>query len=86
MQDALDLERATSAYPAAELGNARVRWVSDRIHWVAAHGGEASAAKARRLAQYAVRFRPERNNAIRMLRLRPVGYALHNHGQRLQTH
>lgn len=72
-QDALDLEMATSAYPSAELGKTDVRWASDAIHGIAGGGDEVSAAKARKLAQYAARFRSERDNAIRLLRLRPIG-------------
>jgi hypothetical protein len=72
-QEALDLEMATSAYPAAELGKTHVRWASDAIHGIAGGGDEVSAAKARKLAQYAARFRSERDNAIRLLRLRSMG-------------
>ena len=72
-QDALDLEMATSVYPAAELGKTHVRWASDAIHGIAGGGDEVSAAKARKLAQYAARFRSERDNAIRLLRLRTLG-------------
>lgn len=72
-QDALDLELATSAYPGAELGKTHGRCASDAIQGVPGGGDEVSAAKARKLAQYAARFRSERDNAIRLLRLRPVG-------------
>ncbi len=69
-QDALDLELATSAYPGAELHKSYESWASDAIHGVADRGGEVNAATAKKLARYAARFRSERDNAIRLLRLR----------------
>lgn len=72
-QDALDLELATFAYPAAEIHKSYESWASDAIQGVAGHGVDVNAANAKRLAQYVVRFRSERDNAIRLLRLRPVG-------------
>lgn len=72
-QEALGLEMATSVHPRAELGKSQVRCVSDAIHGVAGGEGGVNAANAKRLAQYAARFRSERDNAIRLLRFRPVG-------------
>jgi hypothetical protein len=72
-QDALDLELATSAYLGAELHKSYESWASDAIHGVAGRGGEVNTATAKKLARYAARFRSERDNAIRLLRLRPLG-------------
>jgi hypothetical protein len=72
-QDALDLELATSAYLGVELHKSYESWASDAIHGVAVRGGEVNVATAKKLARYAARFRSERDNAIRLLRLRPLG-------------
>jgi hypothetical protein len=72
-QDALDLELARSAYLGTELGKSYESWASDAIHGVAGRGSEVNVATTKKLARYAARFRSEQDNAIRLLRLRPLG-------------
>ena len=71
-QDALDMEMATSLYPTVDLKKARAGWTSDAFHGVAARGSAISTKKAEKLSCYAARFRSERDNAIKLLRQRPL--------------
>lgn len=71
-QDALDMEMATSLYPAVDLKKTRAGWTSDALHGVAGRGSAISTKKAEKLSYYAARFRSERDNAIRLLRQRSL--------------
>ena len=71
-QDALDMETATSLYPAVDLKKTRAGWASDALHGVAGKGSAMSTSKAEKLSYYAARFRSERDNAIRLLRQRSL--------------
>lgn len=70
--DALDMEMATSLYPAVQLKKTRAGLTSDALPGVVGHGSAISTKKAEKLSYYAARFRSERDNAIRLLRQRSL--------------
>ncbi len=71
-QDALDMEMATSPYPAVDLKKTRAGRTSDAVHGVAGRGSAMSTKKAKKLSYCAARFCSERDNAMRLLRQRSL--------------
>ena len=69
-EQALDMELATSAYPAVDINKTHTGWASDAEHGLSGGGSSVTTKGARKKAYYAARFRSERDNAIRQLQKR----------------